>query len=132
MFRSLFVRRLVTGVSVVMLLLCQTAAATLAYAAAPLPLAAQATAVDAAPPCHDAARSVDDVAPDHGCQDRCPSRFSSIETAKINLPAADNLVLTVFPVAPASTTATVTAPHEQIIACAAPPPLRLLYCRMLN
>ena len=134
MIRSLLARRLVTGVSIVMLLLCQTAAAALACAYAPLapPAApAQAAAMDAAAPCHHDALDADGSAPEHGCQDRCPSRNFSSATAKVDIPAADSLAMSIFTVALPDAATTVTAPHEQILACAAPPHLILVYCRLL-
>jgi len=131
MIHSALARRLVTGVSIVMLLLCQTVAAALACAAATPAPPAQAAAFDAAPPCHDNAMGTDGSQPENGCLDRCPSRYSSIETAKVNVPAADNPAPAVFPAAPPRAAAKLAAPYAPIPACAAPPPLILVYCRLL-
>lgn len=131
MIRSLLARRLVTGVSIVMLLLCQTAAAALACVAPPPAVSAQVVAIDAASPCQHNALDADNSAPDHGCQDRCPSRDSSSATAKVNIPAVDSLALPVLTVAPLHAAITITAPVDRILACAAPLPLILVYCRLL-
>jgi hypothetical protein len=130
MIRSSTTRRLVTGVSIIMLLLCQTVAAALAYAVAtPVP-PAQSAALGVTP-CHHDAMDTGGSQTENGCQDRCPSRYSSVETAKVNIPAADNVALTVFSAALPRAAATLAAPYEHILALAAPPPLILVYCRLL-
>ena len=130
MMRSLTIRRLVTGISVFMLLLCQTMAAALAYTGTPVTVPTQTAAMDTAAPCHHA-QDTDDSLPARGCRDRCPSRDASFETAKINIPAVDTLALPGFVVAAADTVTAVTMRYEQILASATPPPLLLLYCRLL-
>lgn len=127
MMHSRLARRVVTGVFIVMLLLCQTAAVV--HACVVPSAATQASAVEVETPCH--AQNADHSTPVKGCQDRCPSRDASFETAKINIPAVDSLALPVLTVAQPDTATTVTTPYEQIRACAAPPPLRLVYCRLL-
>ena len=133
MMRSRLARRLVTAVSIAMLLLCQTAAVAFGYAA-PQPASTQAAAAEIATPCHTDTQDADGNTSKKttGCQDRCPSRDASFETAKINIPAAASLALSVFIVDSPDIVAPFTAaPHEPILACAAPPPLRLAYCRLL-
>jgi hypothetical protein len=134
MIRSLSARRWVIAFSIVMLLLCQTAAAALSYSAAPVTAATSQAAtleMDTAAPCHQHAQNADGHAPAHGCQDRCPSRDASFETTKIDIPAADTLVSTRCAVNPPDAYITITAPHQHIAAVAAPPPLILVYCRLL-
>ena len=134
MMRSMTARRLVTGVSIILLLLCQTAAAAFACATTPLLPPVQSAAQDAAAPCHHEAQEatgMDANQPEHSCQVRCPSRYSSIETTKFDVPATDNLPLAVFSVAPSPSLESLTAPYVQIAACAAAPPLILVYCRLL-
>ena len=126
MIRSLLARRLVTGVSIVMLLLCQTAAAALACAAPLSPT--QAAAVELAL-CHTYAQKADHNIPVNGCQEGCPD--ASFETAKVNIPAVGCLALPVLTVALPHAAIPVTAPVDRILACAAPPPLLLVYCRLL-
>jgi len=129
MIRSTLARRLVVGMSILMLLLCQTAGAALACIAPPA--AIQVAATEFAMPCHTYAQDADRGIPAGGSQDRCPARDASLETAKVNIPAVDRLALPVLTVAPPAAATTITAPHEHILACAAPPPLNLIYCRLL-
>jgi hypothetical protein len=137
MMRSLLARRLVTGLSVVMLLLCQTAAATLVYAAAspqeiaPVMDASTSTSASTSAPCHHESPDADGNTPSQSCHDRCPSRAASFETVKFDIPAAGIIALIVYAVVPdqPSTAAAWAAP---ILARAAPPPIRLVYCRLLN
>jgi len=134
MMRSMIVRRLVTGISIILLLLCQTAAAALACATTPLLPPVQSAALNAAAPCHHEAQEaigVDANQPEHGCLVRCPSRYSSIETTKVDVTATDNLPLGVFFKVPSPALAALTTPYVQIAACAAAPPLTLVYCRLL-
>ena len=135
MIRSLIARRLVAGVSITLLLLCQTAAAALSYVTyAPMPATPQtaATPTQADAPCHQAAS--DDSTPAHGCQDRCHARDASLQTVKVDkvhIPAADALVLPLCAVlTPDAGTAT-SVPHLPLAANATSPPLRLVYCRLL-
>jgi hypothetical protein len=130
MIRSMRIRRFVTGVSIVMLLLCQTAAVALASAATAASLASS-TAVDATSPCHHDLPDANGSAPAHGCQDRCPSRDASFETAKINIPSVGSLVLPVFTVDLLDAAPAVALPYAHIVANAAPPPRLLVYCRLL-
>ena len=129
---------MVSGLSLVLMLLCQTMAAALGYAhaaLAPAAAPAQIEGMNATAPCHQEAVDANSDAPDQGCQDRCPSRDAAFESAKINIPAAAGLALSAFTVNlpdPLHTAATVTTRYQQIVARAAPPPLRLLYCRLLN
>ncbi len=129
---------MVSGVSLVMMLLCQTMAAALGYAhAAPAPVAApaQIESMQAATPCHYQAVDASSGTPDRGCHERCLSRDAAFESVKIHLPAAASLALPACSVNlpdPSGMGAMVTTRHQQIVARAAPPPLRLVYCRLLN
>ena len=136
MFRSAQARQIVGGLSLVLMLLCQTMAAALGYAhaaLAPAAAPAQIEGMNATAPCHQEALDANSGAPDQGCQDRCPSRDAAFESSTINIPVAASLALSAFSVnALNPAAATVTARYQQIVARAAPPPLRLLYCRLLN
>jgi hypothetical protein len=126
---SLRARRLIVGISIVMLLLCQTAAASLVYAIqAPSPPAQPAAN---SVPCSHEAVDTKGSTPDHGCHHRCPSRYASAKAAKPDIPHAGTLALTVFSMVVPDTAAVRTAPYRQIPANAAPPPLLLVYCRLL-
>ena len=135
MIRPLSARRLLIGISVIMLLLCQTAAVALAYVAAPAatPLQAAALEANAEAPCQHGTQIKDDgTPPAHGCQDRCPSRNASLQTAKTDIPAADTfIILPVSTVRAPHAGIRNSTPHQQIVASATPPPLILVYCRLL-
>jgi len=124
--------RLVIFFATAMLLLCQTAAAALAYVALRAPFQVTALNADTAAPCHHNSSGEDDRTPTHGCQDHCPARDASFETAKIHIPAADTLVLTMIAVVPLVSSIAVGMPHTYLAATATPPPLILMYCRLLN
>ena len=128
---KLRLRRWVMSCSIIMLLLCQTMAVSLTYAGSAMQTPAKSAVTNDAPPCHHDSLSAGDNAPANDCPARCPSRDASFETAKINIPAANLAALPAYAVAPPTST-TMAAPREPIIARAAPPPLRLLYCRLLN
>ncbi len=123
--RTLTVRRWVMGISIMMLLLCQTAAAVLTYGFS------YTAADDASPSCEQSALHTNGSAPEHGCQDRCASRYASLETAKVKIPAAINLALPVTIVDAPCPCLSLTPRYERIVANAAPPPLILVYGRLL-
>ena len=129
---------MVSGLSLVLMLLCQTMAAALGYAhaaLAPVAATAQIEGMQAATPCQHEAVDAGSSAPDHGCHERCSSRDAAFESAKISIPAAASLALPAFTANlpdPLDTGAMVTVRYQQIVARAAPPPLRLVYCRLLN
>ncbi len=133
MMRSTTTRRWVTGISVAILLLCQTMAAALAYVAAPAAASGEsAFAAAAMPPCHES-QAADDTTPSINCHDRCPSRDAAVETSKINIPAAVSLALSAIIADLSYGITQLTTRYNRIIANAAPPPpLRLVYCRLLN
>ena len=125
---SLIPRRLLIGVSIAMLVLCQTAAAALVYVAPPT--TSVATQITEAP-CHRTNNTGDD-APTRGCKDRCPARDTTFETAKINIPAADSFAPVAVVADSTRSSLSVVAPYEHVPANAAPPPpLLLVYCRLL-
>lgn len=115
-----------------MLLLCQTMAVSLTYAGSAMRAPAQSAALNGVPPCHHDGLSTGDNAPAKDCPSRCPSRDASFETAKINVPAANVAALPAYAAFTPQPIATIAAWHEPILARAAPPPLRLVYCRLLN
>jgi hypothetical protein len=124
--------RLVASIVAAMLVLCQTAAAALTYAAPRAPVQITAVRASAELPCHLDSRAENGGAPKHGCHDRCPAHDASLETAQIHIPVAAALVLTAFTLAPVLCARVVAAPSTGVAATAAPPPLILLYCRLLN
>ena len=125
MMLSAHARRMVIGVFITLMLLCQTTAAARAPVAS----------VNAAPPCHQDAQNTHSEPPAHDCcQDRCPSRDAAFTPAKIDLPAANTVALphfALFAVAAANPLTPLAAPHAWIVANAAPPPRLLVYCRLL-
>ncbi len=129
--------RLIGCVALVMMLLCQTMAAALACVAAPVPAQAATQAENAAaeatvaPACHHDV-SVAGGAPASSRPDRCASHDAACETAKLNIPAAALLALPVADLGLPACEDDVTARYEPIAERAAPPPLRLVYCRLLN
>lgn len=132
MVHSLTARRWVAAIATIMLLLCQTAAAALSHARVPSVAEVAALAQDAALPCHHDGAASGDSTPSNGCQERCPARDASPEKTKIDIPAARALLLTVMALVPPGPRATTAAPRNDFTATAAPPPLRLAYCRLLN
>jgi hypothetical protein len=124
--------RLVASIVAAMLVLCQTAATAMTYAAPRAPAKVTAERASAETPCHFDSRAQNGSTPKHGCHDRCPARDASLETAQIHIPVAAALVSTVFTLVPALRATAVAAPSTGVIATAAPPPLLLLYCRLLN
>lgn len=134
MIRIALLRRLVSSLAIFMLVWCQTCAAAHAGLAAMSmsmsPPAAE-TAVDT-PPCHPtAADSSDTHHQNNDCQTRCQSRDASFETAKIHLPALDDLPVAVVFTTLLAPVATCVAPNNQTVERAAPPPLILVYGRLL-
>lgn len=130
-------RRWVTGISVIMLLLCQTIAAALAYVGAAATetmavTATQVTSMSAETSCHhDAANGTDNL-PANGCHDRCPSQNASFETSRIDIPAASVAALPIYLAMAPPLAMAMTAQGDQVVARASPPPLRLVYCRLLD
>ena len=88
--------------------------------------------MDASTPCHHEAPDADNGTPAQSCHDRCPSRAASFETAKFNIPPAGIIALITYAVATPNRVTTAAAWAAPVLARAAPPPLRLVYCRLLN
>lgn len=124
--------RLVAFFAAAMLLLCQTTAAALSHATALGSPQAIVAKQDLAAPCHHDSGPGNDNTPAQGCQDRCPAHDASLETTKIQIPAAHALLVIVLALAPPISRITVGAPRNDFAATATPPPLRLVYCRLLN
>jgi hypothetical protein len=128
MIRVALSRRLLLSIAIFMLVACQTSAVAQGCVSAMSALAAEA---DVAAPCHQTTDSRSDTSHQRECQTRCQSRDVSFETAKLHLPAIDDLPLAVvFTTTLASITAG-AAPNDLVIERAAPPPLILVYCRLL-
>ena len=129
MIRSLLMRRLVSSIAMFMVVWCQTSAVAQGHLMA---MATPAPDAAAAAPCHQTTTgSRSDTGQQRDCQTRCQSRDASFETAKIHLPAIDELLLAVVSIALLAPVATCAAPNDQTVERAAPPPLILLYCRLL-
>ncbi len=112
-----------------MLVWCQTSAIAQAGLVAMTTPAAD-TAVSA--PCHQTtADSSNDTTQQSECQTRCQSHNAWFETAKIHLPALDDLPYAVVSIALYVPVATCAAPNDQTAERAAPPPLILVYGRLL-
>jgi hypothetical protein len=111
-----------------MLVWCQTAAATQGFGEAP---ATPATESVSAAPCHEATS-------DHGSEThqqcghtRCQCPDASFETAKVAFPDIDGLMVTVLAATIVPTATPCASPNNPPIERAAPPPLLLVYCRLL-
>jgi uncharacterized protein YceK len=121
-------RRLLLSIAIFMLVACQTCAVAQGCASAMSALAAEA---DVAAPCHQTTDSPGDTNHQRECQTRCQSRDASFETAKLHLPAIDDLPLAVVFTTTLAPIPAGAAPNDLIIERAAPPPLILVYCRLL-
>ena len=132
MIRSTLLRRLVSSLAIFMLVWCQTSAVAHAgLAATSMPAPAAEAAADT-PPCHSTATSSSDTHHQkNDCHTRCQSRDASFETAKIHLPAVDDLPLTVISTTLLAPITVCAAPNNQTVERAAPPPLILVYARLL-
>ena len=130
MIRLLFLRRFVSSIAIIMLVWCQTCAAMQGVLNAVNMPAAEAVAVTL--PCHlTATDSSSDTGQQRDSQTRCQSHDASVESAKFHLPAIDDFPLAVvFTVLPALLKIG-AAPNDQAIERATPPPLILVYCRLL-
>jgi hypothetical protein len=129
MIRSAFQRRFISVLTIIMLVWCQTIAAAQGCMGT---LSAPAAEPVAAQPCHEAMAAPGKGTTQQGCESRCLSRNASLETAKIHLPAFDDLPVVLVATTALPTLATCDAPYHHIAARAAPPPLILVYCRLLN
>lgn len=118
--------------AMVMLLLCQTLASALAYGTFRAPPQITVLKLADEAPCHDAGASPQQRSSNHGCQDRCPAHDASLETGQLHIPAAHELQTTVWALAPVVSHTTDGAPDRYLATPATPPPLILVYCRLLN
>lgn len=129
MIRSRHLRRLVSSIAILMLVWCQTSAVAQAGL---IVMPAPTTEAAASAPCdHAATDNRSDTTQQSGCATRCQSRDASFETAKIHLPAVDDLPLAVASATVLAPVAACAAPNDQAAERAAPPPLILVYCRLL-
>ena len=130
MIRSTLLRRWVSSLAIFMLVWCQTSAVADAGLVTMSTPAAEAAADTS--PCHPtAAGSSDTHHQNNDCHTRCQSRDASFESAKIYLAAIDDLPLAVVFTTLLAPVATCVAPNNQTIERAAPPPLILVYGRLL-
>ncbi len=129
MIRSVPLRRLLSAAIMVMLVWCQTSAAAFAGLSA---LSGPGTESATVLPCH--ATAADNRGDNHKQRDsqkRCQSRDASYETAKVHLPAIDDLLLAVGEGILLEPVVLSAAPCDRTAERAAPPPLILVYCRLL-
>ena len=129
MFWSKSLIRLVSLFASMMLVWCQTAAATQVFGEAPT---TPATDSVSAAPCHEATSDRGSETNQQCGHTRCQSRDASFETAKVALPDIDDLMVTVLAAVIVPTVTTCAAPNSPTTERAAPPPLILVYCRLLN
>lgn len=129
MIRSALLRRFVTSIALFMLVWCQTSAVAQTGLIA---MATPAAETAASMPCHQSATdSGSDNSPQSDCQTRCQSHNAWFENGKIDLPAIGDLPLAVISIALYVPVATCAAPNDQTAERAAPPPLILVYGRLL-
>ena len=128
MIRGALFRRLFLSIAIFMLVACQTSAVAQGCVSAMAALAADA---DVEAPCHQTTDSPGDTGHQRECQTRCQSRDASFETAKLHLPAIDDVPLAVVFTTTLAPISAGPAPNNRIIERAAPPPLLLVYCRLL-
>ena len=129
MIRSALLRRLLSPIIMVMLVWCQTSVA--AYAGLN-PIPGSSSEFSAAAPCH---QTIVDTSGNTNQQrdgkKHCQVRDASYETAKIQLPAIDALPLNAVDILLPEPVAMRTAPGDQAVERTAPPPLILVYGRLL-
>jgi len=127
MNRLSHLRKFLLSISVLMLVWCQTCAVAQDCMVSS---AASAANIVAVVPCDRAADYHDD-SNRSDCKTRCPSRDASFDTAKIYLPALADLPLQAVRAALLAPVQVVSAPKHETPERAAPPPLILVYGRLL-
>ena len=128
MIQSLLLRRLVSGIAMIMVVWCQTSAAAQGCLIA---LSAPAAQAATAAPCHEAATDNSSDTSRRDCATRCQSRDASLENAKIHLPVLEDFPPAVISTTVSAPAAICAAPNHQTAERDAPPPLILVYCRLL-
>lgn len=129
MFKAVYLRRFVSCLTIFMLVWCQTSAAAQAGLIAVIE---PATEVAAVAPCHQT--PTDDAGGTTqrtDCQTRCQSHNAWFESAKLQLPSIDDLPLAVISSPVDVPVVAYTAPVPLTPERAAPPPLILVYGRLL-
>jgi len=129
MFKTANLRRFVSCLTIFMLVWCQTSAAAQAGLLAASKPAAEVAVVA---PCHQTA--TDDAGGTTqrtDCQTRCQSHNAWFESAKLQLPSIDDLPLAVISIPVGIPVVAYTAPIPLTPERAAPPPLILVYGRLL-
>ena len=129
MIRSTLLRQFAVSITVFMLVWCQTSAVAQAGLIAMTKPVAEVA--ETAPCHHTATDSSSDTTQKTECQTRCQSHNAWFESAKIHLPAIDDLPLAVVAVTLFVPVAACAAPNAQTVERAAPPPLILVYGRLL-
>jgi hypothetical protein len=129
MIRSVHLRQFLSSITIFMLVWCQTSAVAQASLIAPTTPAVE-VAVTA--PCHQTTTDIgSDTTQQTDCQTRCQSHNAWFETANIHLPAIDDLPLAMVCITLVTPVVICTAPNDQTAERAAPPPLILVYGRLL-
>lgn len=129
MFRFVLFRRIVSSITILMLVWCQTSAIAQAGL---IELTAPVAEVSATAPCHQtAAESPSNTPQQTDCQSRCQSHNAWFETDKVHLPAIDDLLLAVISLTLFAPVEVCAAPNDRTAERAAPPPLILVYGRLL-
>jgi hypothetical protein len=127
MIRSFLLRRFVSSITIFMLVWCQTSAAAQAGLIATTP----AQEVAATAPCHQTTDNRSDTTQQTDCQTRCQSHNAWFESANIHLPAIDELPFVTIAAPVFVPIAAHAAPNYKTDERAAPPPLILVYGRLL-
>ena len=129
MIRSSVLRQFLSGITIFMLVWCQTSAVAQASS---ITTTTPAVEVAVTTPCHQTTTdSRSDTTQQTDCQTRCQSHNAWFETTKIHLPAIDNLPLAVVCITLFTPVKICSAPNNQSAERAAPPPLILVYGRLL-
>lgn len=122
-------RQLVSGIAMVMMVLCQGAA----MAASCMPVAPQTDRSTAAAPCHETGGAVENNSNgnnlSHG---QCQTSQASPESSKTVAGMAVDLPLLTAYAAIVPVAARCAAPHETRLHHATSPPLPIVLCRLLN
>jgi hypothetical protein len=127
MNRFVHLRRFVLSISLVGLVWCQTCAVALGCMVSS-PASTASTAAVA--PCEQSADH-QDGSNRSDCKTRCPSRDASLETAKIYFSALADLPLQQVLIALLAPVAAIAVPMGETAERAAPPPLIMVYGRLL-
>lgn len=129
MFKAVYLRRFISCLTIFMLVWCQTSAAAQAGLIATTQSIIEVAAVA---PCHQTATDdAGDTTQRTDCQTRCQSHNAWFESAKLQLPSIDDLPLAAISTPIGVPVVAYTVPIPLTPERAAPPPLILVYGRLL-